>query len=309
MIRTLAFLGLIALSTVAASAERKGLAIIGLSRLSQNSVDKIGSAVTESGIRRFEFSYMPFFNSNRPFDRAKRLINGLRADLRSRTTETIYLAWKEESLVKRLEFGKFEERAKRLNNRINDVAAYGGRVVIVPVLEDQWNEKTWLKALRVIAKNLDPKHRARIRFRRCPEGTTDSLEIRGKLDLRMSDGKVYTFPKADLEFHRETHDGKANVISNDGGLVAQDKPIRIGDYELRDAMQYFERKAVALDDWIVEANRQSRASLLWRPSFNLFSWESKNGVRSYKKKGELPDRLDQGLDDFEAYVIRKFLRS
>jgi len=58
---TCALVGLLLCGNVQA-AERKGIAAVGLSRLSGASAGNLAAAVKDSGCRQFEFTFMPFFN-------------------------------------------------------------------------------------------------------------------------------------------------------------------------------------------------------------------------------------------------------
>ena len=77
------------------AAERKGIQAIGLSRWSDASTGNLAAAIKESGCRKFEFSFMPFFNPEDPFKNVETLL----AIPKVGKVETIYLSWRDEKVM------------------------------------------------------------------------------------------------------------------------------------------------------------------------------------------------------------------
>ena len=117
------------------AAERKGIQAIGLSRWSDASTGNLAAAIKESGCRRFEFTFMPFFNPEEPFKNVETLL----AIPKIGKVETIFLSWRDEKAMnggwpEALDILK--QRAREVNSHVNGVRDRVEIIVLVPMLED-----------------------------------------------------------------------------------------------------------------------------------------------------------------------------
>lgn len=289
------------------AAERKGIQAIGLSRWSDASTNNLATAIKESGCRRFEFTFMPFFNPEEPFKNVETLL----AIPRIRKVETIFLSWRDEKVMNGSwpeTLAILQQRAREVNSHVNGVRDKVEIIVLVPMLEDQWTQARWLEAVHAIAGQMDSG--AKVSFRRSVNSGSDMPPP--SISTRLKNGKVHTFTSTRLEAHRIDHTGNAQVISNDGRLVYQDARIS-GKYETRSSLIDGPGESTSLASWTSEANMSSKVSLLWRPSYNLFTRTySGNEIRYRKSDEPLENRTDSDSDPavnaFEKEVVKSFLR-
>ena len=212
------------------AAERKGIQAIGLSRWSAASTGNLAAAIKESGCRRFEFTFMPFFNPEEPFKNVETLLAIPKTD----KVETIFLSWRDEKAMN----GSWPEaldilkqRAREVNSHVNGVRDRVEIIVLVPMLEDTWTQARWLEAVRAIAGQMDSG--AKVSFRRSVNSGGDLPPP--LLSARLKNGKDHTFTSTRLEVHRIDHRSRAQVISNDGRLVYQDAKVS-GKYETKSSL-------------------------------------------------------------------------
>lgn len=303
---TFALVGLLLCGNVHA-AERKGFAAVGLSRLSGASVGNLAAAVRESGCRQFEFTFMPFFNPQNPFNNVDTLL----AIPEVGKIETIFLSWRDEKVMngsREIARATLKERASQVNRHLTRVRTKVDNIVLVPMLEDQWPEARWLEAVHIIAGQLDSG--ARISFRRSVNTGSDMPPTR--ISARLKNGKIHTFTSTRLEAHRIDHGGIAQVISNDGRLVYQDARI-LGRYETKSSLVDGPGESRSLASWISEANRTAKVSILWRPSYNLYTRTYTDGLITYRKPDVLLENRsdsdgDPAINAFEKEVLKSFLQ-
>jgi len=150
---TCALVGLLLCGNVQA-AERKGIAAVGLSRLSGASAGNLAAAVKDSGCRQFEFTFMPFFNPGNPFNNVDTLL----AIPNVGKIETICLSWRDEEAMNddwEIALATLGKRAGEVNRHLNGIRHKVEKIVLVPMLEDQWTQARWLEAVHIIAGQLD----------------------------------------------------------------------------------------------------------------------------------------------------------
>jgi hypothetical protein len=289
------------------AAERKGIQAIGLSRWSDASAGNLAAAIKESGCRRFEFSFMPFFNPEEPFKNVETLI----AIPKAGKVETIFLSWRDEKVMndgwsEALDILK--QRAREVNSHVNGVRDRVENIVLIPMLEDQWTQARWLEAVHAIAGQLDSG--AKVTFRRSVNSGSDMPPP--SISTRLKNGKDHTFTSTRLEAHRIDHRGPAQVISNDGRLVYQDAGIS-GKFETKSSLSDGTGESASLASWTSEANTSAKVSLLWRPSYNLYTRTYSGDEIRYRKPDVLiGNRTDSDSDPavnaFEKEVVKSFLR-
>ena len=303
---TCALVGLLLCGNVHA-AERKGFAAVGLSRLSGTSAGNLAAAVRESGCRQFEFTFMPFFNPKNPFNNVDTLL----AIPEVGKIETIFLSWRDEKVMNgswEIALATLKERASEVNRHLNRVRTKVDNIVLVPMLEDKWPEARWLEAVHIIAGQLDSG--ARVSFRRSVNAGSDLPPTR--ISARLKNGKSHTFTSTRLEAHRIDHGGNAQVISNDGRLVYQDAGI-LGRYETKSSLVDGPGESRSLASWISEANGTAKVSILWRPSYNLYTRTYTDSLLTYRKPDMLLENRsdsdgDPAINAFEKEVLKSFLQ-
>lgn len=289
------------------AAERKGIQLVGLSRLSDVSVVSCAAAIKESGCREFEFAFMPFFNLAAPFANVGTLLDIPNVN----KVETIFLSWREEKGMKDTwpnVLNTLKLRAREVNSHVNGVRNRVEKIILVPMLEDHWTEAMWLETVHAIAGQIDSG--AKIAFRRSQMMGTDVPP--SAISTRLKNGTNYTFESTLLEAHRIDHGGSAQVISNDGGLVYQDSEI-FGKYETKSSLLNAPGGYCTMASWISGANSTSKVSILWRPSYNLFPRTYSGREIKYQMPGvTLDNRFDSDSDpafnSFEQEVLKAFLR-
>lgn len=299
-------IGLLFCGSVSA-AERKGVQLIGLSRWSETSTGNLAAAIQESGCRKFEFSFMPFFNPGDPFKNVETLL----AIPKVRKVETIFLSWRDEKVMNSGWPAALEalgKRAREVNSHVQKIRNRVDNIVLVPMLEDQWTQARWLEAVHVIAGQLDSG--AKVTFRRSVNSGSDMPpEL---ISTRLKNGNNHTFTSTRLEVHRIDHRGPAQVISNDGRMVYQDSEI-FGKHETKSSLYGGAGEAVSLAHWTAEANSSSKVSLLWRPSYNLYTRTYSGDEINYRKPDVLLENRrdsdsDPAVNAFEKEVLKTFLR-
>jgi hypothetical protein len=303
---TCALVGLLLCGNVQA-AERKGIAAVGLSRLSGASAGNLAAAVKDSGCRQFEFTFMPFFNPGNPFNNVDTLL----AIPNVGKIETICLSWRDEEAMNddwEIVLATLGKRAGEVNRHLNGIRHKVEKIVLVPMLEDQWTQARWLEAVHIIAGQLDSGDR--IFFRRSVNSGSDMPPT--TIVARLKNGTSHTFTSTRLEAHRLDHGGNAQVISNDGRLVFQDARM-FGRYETKAALDDGAGESRSLADWTAEANATAKVSLLWRPGYNLFTRAYADSRITYQKPDEpLEKRADSDSDPavnaFEREVLKSFLQ-
>jgi len=289
------------------AAERKGFQAVALSRLSGASAGNLAAAIRESGCRDFEFAYMPFFNPENPFNNVDTLI----AIPKVGKIETIFLSWRDEKAMNsgwKIARATLKERAGEVNRHLNEIRDKVAKIVLVPMLEDQWTEARWLEAVHIIAGQLDSGDR--VFFRRSVNAGSDMPPK--TISARLKNGKSHTFTSTRLEAHRIDHGGIAQVISNDGRLVFQDARI-FGTYETKSSLDDGAGESRSLASWTSEANATTKISILWRPSYNLFTRTYADGRITYQKPDELIGKRadsdsDPAVNAFEKEVLKSFLQ-
>ena len=289
------------------AAERKGIQAIGLSRWSDASTGNAVAAIKESGCRKFEFAYMPFFNPEDPFNNVETLL----AIPKVGKVETIFLSWRDEKVMNggwAEALDTLKHRARKVNSHVNGVRDKVENIVLVPMLEDQWTQARWLEAVHVIAGQMDSG--AKVTFRRSVNSGSDMPPP--LINTRLKNDKDHTFTSTRLEMHRIDHQGPAQVISNDGRMVYQDSKIS-GKYETKSSLIGGPGENTSMANWISEANSTSKVSLLWRPSYNLYTRTYTGSEISYQKPDVLlEERSDSdtapAVDSFEKEVLISFLR-
>lgn len=288
------------------AAERKGFAAVGLSKLSAASAGNLAAAVRESGCSQFEFSFMPFFNPDSPFNNVHTLL----AIPRVRKIETIFLSWRDEKVMNdgwENALATLGRRAGEVNRHLNGVRNKVDNIVLVPMLEDTWTQARWLEAVHVIAGQLDSGRK--VTFRRSVNSGSDMPPA--AISARLKNGTRHTFTSTRLEAHRIDHRGNAQVISNDGRLVYQDART-FGRYETKSSLVGVPESR-SLADWTAEADAVAKVSLLWRPGYNLYTRTYTEGLITYRKPDVLlENRLDSDSDPavnaFEKEVLKSFLQ-
>lgn len=303
---TYVLVGLLFCGNVSA-AERKGLQAVGLSRWSGTSTGNIAAAIKESGCQTFEFAYMPFFNAESPFNNVDTLL----AIPKVHKVETIFLSWRDEKIMndtwpKALD--TLKERAQQVNSHVNEVRNKVENIVLVPMLEDQWTQARWLEAVHTIAGQLE--NGAKVYFRRSVNSGNDMPPA--VIVTRLKKGVIHTFRSTRLEAHRIDHGGNAQVISNDGRLVYQDSRI-FGKYEKKSSLIGGSGEYTTIANWTSEANSTEKVSLLWRPSYNLYTRTYKNEEIQYQKPDVLLEKRldndsDPAINTFEKEVLKSFLQ-
>ena len=289
------------------AAEHKGFQAVGLSRFSDTSTSNCAVAIKESGCHEFEFAFMPFFNPTDPFKNVRTLLDIPNVS----KVETIFLSWREETAMNDTwpnVLNKLNIRARKINTHVNEVRNRVTKIVLVPMLEDQWTEAKWLEAVHAIAGQLDSG--VKISFRRSEMMGTDMPP--SSITTRLNSGAIYTFTSTLLEAHRIDHGGSAQVISNDGGLVYQDSKI-FGNYETKSSLIDAPGGYCAMADWISTANSTSKVSILWRPSYNLFTRTYSGSEIKYQKPSVSLDKrsdtdYDPAFNSFEKEVLKSFLQ-
>ncbi len=302
---TCALVGLLLCGNVYA-AERKGFAAVGLSRLSGASAGNLATAVRESGCRQFEFSFMPFFNAKDPFNNVDTLL----AIPNVGKVETIFLSWRDEKVMNDgwgNALATLGRRAGAVNRHLNGVRNKVDNIVLVPMLEDQWTQARWLEAVYVIAGQLDSGDK--VTFRRSVNSGNDMPPT--NISARLKNGTSHTFTSTRLEAHRIDHGGNAQVISNDGRLVYQDADIA-GKHETKSSLVDGPGESRSLADWTSDANGSAKVSLLWRPSYNLYTRTYAQSLITYRKPDVLLENRsdsdsDPAVNAFEQEVLKSFL--
>lgn len=289
------------------AAERKGLQAIGLSRWSGTSTGNIAAAIKESGCQTFEFAYMPFFNTEDPFNNVDTLL----AIPKVHKVETIFLSWRDEKSMndtwpKALD--TLKKRAQQVNSHVNGVRKKVENIILVPMLEDQWTQARWLEAVHAISGQLE--NGAKVYFRRSVNSGGDMPP--STIVTRLKNGKSHTFTSTRLEAHQIDHGGNAQVISNDGRLVYQDAMIS-GKYEKESSLIGGSGEYTTIAKWTSEANTTEKVSLLWRPSYNLYARTYQDKEIRYQKPEELLEKRsdndsDPAMNAFEKEVLKSFLR-
>jgi hypothetical protein len=301
---------------VAHGAEHKGLQLIGLSMLSETSVLNCAQAVNESNPDIFEFTFMPFFNNTEyRFVNAQILLDNIKG---IKKIETIYLGWRDEKELKSTPFQTRKDtitlRASLVNAHIRDVRSKVDKIVLVPILEDVQSLDEWVELCRAIASQLESGDK--VSFRRNPMKDSTASRPRSSLSLYLKGQAYPTSFETDYELHKIVTykpDDPEHVASNDGDLVYQDAPLN----GMSDLQEVYTSGFMKLDAWILQAYNSSKVSLLWRPSYNLFtrSISPENEKRYiYNTNGlTLDNRSDDSqnpcINDFEQSVIRQFLGS
>lgn len=300
-----ALVGLLLCGNVHA-AERKGFAAVGLSRLSGASAGNLAAAVKESGCQQFEFTFMPFFNPDNPFNN----VNTLLAIPKVRKIETIFLSWRDEKVMNdgwENALATLGRRAGEVNRHLNGIRNKVDNIVLVPMLEDKWTQVRWLEAVLIIAAQLDSGDR--VTFRRSVNSGSDLPPA--TISARLKNGTRHSFTSTRLEAHRIDHGGNAQVISNDGRLVYQDVRF-FGEYETKSSLvDSGESRSFA--DWTSEANAVDKVSILWRPSYNLYTRTYAQGLITYRKPDVLLENRsdsdsDPAVNAFEKEVLKSFLQ-
>jgi hypothetical protein len=289
------------------AAERKGIQAIGLSKLSDTSINNCAAAIRESGCHEFEFAFMPFFNATNPFKNVGTLLEIPKVN----KVETIFLSWREETVMNDTwpnVLNTLNLRARKVNTHVNEVRDRVAKIILVPMLEDRWTEAMWLEAVHSIAGQID--NGTKIYFRRSEMMGTNTPP--SSITARLKNGTNYTFTSTWLEAHRINHDGNAQVISNDGGFSYQDSKI-FDKYETKSSLIDAPGGYGSMASWISEANLTSKVSLLWRPSYNLFTRTYSGDEIKYEKPDiSLDKRSDSDSDPafnlFEKEVLKSFLR-
>lgn len=289
------------------AAERKGFQAVGLSKFSGTSTINCAAAIRESGCREFEFAFMPFFNPTDPFKNVATLL-----DIPNLSkVETIFLSWRDEAVMNDTwpkVLNKLNLRAQEVNTHVNGVRNRVTKIILVPMLEDRWTEARWLEAVHTIAGQIDSG--AKIYFRRSDMAGRDMPP--SSITTRLKNGTSYTFTSTRLEAHRIDHGGNAQVISNDGRLVYQDSEI-FGKYETKSSLINAPGGYCSVASWTSEANSTSKVSILWRPSYNLFTRTYSGSEIKYQKPSvSLDTRSDSDSDPafnlFEKEILKSFLR-
>ncbi len=303
---TYALIGLLFCGNVFA-AERKGFQAVGLSKLSGTSISNCVAAVKESGCREFEFAFMPFFNPENPFKNVGPLLDIPNVS----KVETILLSWRDEKEMNDTwpkALHTLTLRAQEINTHVNDVRNKVAKIILVPMLEDKWTQAKWLEAVHTIAGQMDSGEK--IYFRRSQDPATDTPP--SSIATLLKNGKSHTFTGTRLEAHQIDHGGIAQVISNDGRLVYQDAKIS-GKYETKSSWIDASGENTSVANWTSEANSTAKISLLWRPSYNLFTRTYSGGEIKYQKPDALLDKRsdsdsDPAFDSFEKEILKLFLR-
>lgn len=289
------------------AAERKGFQAVGLSKLSGTSIINCAVAIKESGCREFEFAFMPFFNPTEPFKNVGTLL-----DIPNMSkVETIFLSWREETVMKDTwpnVLNTLNLRAREVNTHVNEVRNRVTKIILIPMLEDHWTEAMWLEAVHTIAGQID--NGAKIYFRRSEMMGTNRPP--SSITTRLKNGTSYTFTSTRLEAHRIDHGGRAQVISNDGGLVYQDFKI-FDKYETKSSLIDAPGGYCSMASWTAGANSTSKVSILWRPSYNLFTRTYSGDEIKYQKPDVSLDKRsdsdsDPAFNSFEKEVLKSFLR-
>ena len=289
------------------AAERKGIQAIGLSKLSDTSTNNCAAAIRESGCHEFEFAFMPFFNATNPFKNVETLLEIPNVS----KVETIFISWRNETEMNDTwpnVLNTLKLRAMKVNTHVNEVRGRVSKIILVPMLEDWWTEALWLEAVHIIAGQID--NGTKIYFRRSEMMGTNMPP--SSITARLKNGTNFTFTSTWLEAHRINHDGNAQVISNDGGLSYQDSKI-FDKYETKSSLIDAPGGYCSMASWISEANLTSKVSLLWRPSYNLFTRTYSGDEIKYEKPDiSLDKRSDSDSDPafnlFEKEVLKSFLR-
>lgn len=291
----------------ALAAERKGFQAVGLSRWSGASTRNIAAAITESGCREFEFSFMPFFNPDTPFNNVDTLL----AIPKAGKVETIFLSWRDEKVMNgswHEALATLKKRAREVNRHVNGVRNRVENIVLVPMLEDRWTQTRWLEVVHTIAGQMDSG--TKVTFRRSVNSGIDMPPP--TIVTRLKNGTNHAFTSTRLESHRIDHGGNAQVISNDGRMVYQESRIS-GQYETKSSLIDGPDAAASLAGWTSEANASSKVSLLWRPSYNLYTRTFSGGKINYQKPDILLENRsdsdsDPAMNAFEKEVLKSFLR-
>ena len=288
------------------AADRKGIQIVGLSKMSKQSATNCASAIKQSRISTFEFAYMPFFNASNPFNNVGTLL-----DIQGVSkVETIYLSWREESSMT----GSWDNasnvlksRAQAVNTHINSVRGRVEKIILVPMLEDNWSSDRWLTVAKSIANQLDSG--SKVYFRRCPVSSSSTAP--SSFTAKLKNGSNYTFDSIRLELHQINHSSSAQVISNDGGFVYQNISIG-GKYESSASFPNAPGGYTTLANWTADANKSSKVSNLWRPSYNLIRRDNSKSLIMYYKEKTLDQRTDSdsnpAFNSFEMEVLKTFLK-
>lgn len=298
---------LLLLAQPAQSAERKGIQLVGLSKMSDTSVQNCAAAIRESGSTTIEFAFMPFFNAANPF----RNVDTLLAIPNVSKVETIFLAWREEPAMNvswTNSLAVLKTRAQAVNTHIGEIRSKVNQIILVPILEDNQTQAEWMQAAHTIAGQLDSGEK--VYFRRSHIFADTPLPP-SSIDTTLKNGIGYTFTSTSLEAHRIDHGGAAQVISNDGGFVYQDLAIN-GKYEKTTSLPNAPGGYRTLAKWTTDANMTTKVSILWRPSYNLFTRSETDNLLKYAKVGTLDQRPDSdtnpAFNAFEEEVLKTFLK-
>lgn len=298
---------LLLLAQPAQSAERKGIQLVGLSKMSDTSVQNCAAAIRESGSTTIEFAFMPFFNVTDPFKNVDTLL----ALPNVSKVETIFLAWRDESVMNvswAHSLTVLKTRAQAVNTHIEKIRSKVDKIILVPILEDNQTQAEWMQAVHTIAGQLDSGDK--VYFRRAHIFAITPLPP-SSIETKLKNGIGYTFTSTRLEAHRINHGGAAQVISNDGGFVYQGLAIN-GKYEKTTSLPEAPGGYRTLTDWTKDANTTTKVSILWRPSYNLFTRSETDNLLKYTKVGTLDQRLDSdtnpAFNAFEKEVLKTFLR-
>jgi hypothetical protein len=297
---------LLLLAQPAFSAERKGVQVVGLSKMSAVSVRNCAAAIKESGCTTIEFAFMPFFNAANPFNNVDTLLDI--PDVSK--VETIFLSWRDESVMQGLwtnSLAVLRTRAQSVDAHIRTIRSKVSKVILIPMLEDNRTQAEWLQAVHTIAGELESGEK--VYFRRSQmvgrEVPPPSIET------TLKNGVPYLFQATRLEAHRIDHGGPAQVISNDGGFVYQDIAIG-GKYEDAASWPKAPGGYRTLSAWTADANTTTKVSILWRPSYNLFTRTETDNHLQYTRVGTLDQRTDSDTDPafnaFEKEVLKAFLK-
>ncbi len=125
------------------------------------------------------------------------------------------------------------------------------------MLEDNWTQDKWIQAVHTIAGQLESGEK--VYFRRSANSSSTSLPP-SNIYTNLKNGSSYTFTATRLESHNIYHSGAAQVISNDGGLVYQDKAIN-GKYENKTSWTNAPGGYRTISEWTAGANTTTKEAI------------------------------------------------
>src|ERR1044072_4814681 len=312
------------------AASQKGVQLVVLARWSKKSCDNfLEVAALPNAPYRITIAFVPSFNSSRPYENARYVIDRLLA------------AGKEVSVVVHLAYhdkygtdSELQANARRFKTGLFAAISpngdyYANRVFfrISPSLEDQWSDSEFASKAKKILAELDWNLlTSRHKLWRSPDpgdcaGTKPCpLPEDVIIDVTRS-GQTKRF-RVQREFHSYFNKaGAANAFSNDGVFVWTDQPYSDGYYEAAgsaaNADTSWQRSKYTLTSFFQNTETFDRTVLLWRPRYNLFAISPRGKLIKFAKprdsNGDIPAerRSDSDLapafDEYEKIVLRRFL--